>query len=65
VSDPLDAYRDQAFYWEARRLREEQRQRLGIVGRQGDRPANVVDFREYRERRLQRLDGEPPPKSAA
>jgi hypothetical protein len=23
MSDPLDAFKDQAFYWEARRLREE------------------------------------------
>jgi hypothetical protein len=65
MNDPLDAYRDQAFYWEARRLRDEQRQRLGIVGRQGDRPANVVNFAEYRERRIRRSSDEPPPKPAA
>jgi hypothetical protein len=59
MNDPLDAFRDQDFYWEARRLREEQRQRLGIVGRQGDRPANVVSFREFRERRVQRSIDKP------
>jgi hypothetical protein len=58
MQDPLDAYRDQAFYWEARRLRDEQRRRLGI-GREYDGPNNVVSFREFRERRIQRLDDKP------
>ena len=43
------------FYWEARRLRNQQRRRLGI-GRESDRPANVVSFREFRERRVQPTD---------
>ena len=51
--DPLGAYRDQVFYWEARRLRKEQRQRLGI-SREADCSANVVSFAEFREQRMQR-----------
>jgi hypothetical protein len=62
--DPLDAFKDQAFYWEARRLREEQRQRLGI-SRQADRPANVVSFAEFREQRMQRSPTDKPTKPAA
>jgi hypothetical protein len=58
MQDPLDAYKEQAFYWEARRLRDEQRQRLGI-SREADRPANVVSFAEFRERRIQRPDDKP------
>jgi hypothetical protein len=59
MPDPLDRFKDRVFYREALRLREEQRQRLGIVGRQGSQPANVVNFAEYRVQRLQRLDDKP------
>jgi hypothetical protein len=62
MQDPLDRYKDQVFYREALRLREEQRQRLGIVGRQGDRPANVVSFAEFRERRMQQSPVDKPTK---
>jgi hypothetical protein len=62
--DPLDRFKDQVFYREALRLREEQRQRLGIVGRQSGQLANVVSFAEFRERRMQRL-GDKPTKPAS
>jgi hypothetical protein len=56
MQDALDD-RDQA-YREARQLREEQRQRLGI-GREYNGPNNVVDFRAFRERRVQRPTDKP------
>jgi hypothetical protein len=64
MQDPLDAFRDQTFYWEARRLQDEQRRRLGI-GRESSRPSNVVSFREFRERRLEGPVDRPPTKPAA
>jgi hypothetical protein len=64
MSDPLDAFKDQAFYWEARRLRDEQRRRLGI-SREADRPANVVSFAEFREQRIKRILTDKPIKPAA
>jgi hypothetical protein len=51
----LDAFRDQVFYREAVRLRDEQRQRLGIGG---DRASNIVSLDRYRrERQVQRPTG--------
>jgi hypothetical protein len=49
----LEAFRDQVFYAEAVRLRDEQRQRLGV----GDKAnsSNVVRLDQYRrERQVQR-----------
>jgi hypothetical protein len=44
----LEAFRDQVFYTEAVRLREEQRQRLGVGGKADS--SNVVSFEQYRQR---------------
>ena len=52
MQDPLDKFRDQAFYWEAVRLRDEQRQRLRAE------VSNVVSLDEYR-RKVQRPPVEP------
>jgi hypothetical protein len=57
MQDPLDTHKTQA-YWEERRLRDEQRQRLGI-SREYNGPDNVVSFREFRERRLQKSTDKP------
>jgi|HubBroStandDraft_6_1064221.scaffolds.fasta_scaffold900467_2 hypothetical protein len=49
-------FRDQMFYREMLRLREDQRQR------EVSRPSNVVSFAQYREQqRVQRLDNNRPP----
>ena len=52
--DPLDAFKDQAFYWEARRIRDEHRQRFGVG------VSNVVSLDEYR-RKVQRPPVDQPP----
>ena len=54
----LDDFKDQAFYWEARRLRDEQRQRLGVE-RKAD-TSNVVSLDQYR-RKVQRSPADQPP----
>ena len=44
----LDEFKGKAFYWEARRLQEEQRRRSADKLQQ---PAKVVSLDEYRRRR--------------
>ncbi len=63
MQDPSDTNKTRA-YWEAWRLRDQQRRQLGI-GREYNGPDNVVSFREFRERRVQRPDNGPPVKPAA
>jgi hypothetical protein len=43
----LDSFRDQVFYAEACRLRDEQRSRMELR----DRPSNVVSIEQYRQQR--------------
>jgi hypothetical protein len=49
----LEAFRDQVFYAEAVRLRDEQRQRLGVKGKADS--SNVVSFAQYRREQQQRV----------
>jgi hypothetical protein len=58
----LEAFRDQVFYAEAVRLRDEQRQRLG-VGCKAE-SSNVIQLDQYR-RKVQRLVDQPPLKPAS
>ena len=58
----LRDFRDQMFYREMLRLRDEQRQRLGIGG---DRSTNVVSLDRYRRERQVRRPTDKPTKPAA
>jgi hypothetical protein len=59
----LESFRDQVFYAEAVRLREEQRNRL----EPRNRLSNVVSFAQYRreQQRVQRPPTDKPTKPAA
>jgi hypothetical protein len=47
----MEPFRDQVFYWEMIRLREEQRSRIAELR---DRSSNVVSFERYRQQHAQR-----------
>jgi hypothetical protein len=47
----LDSFRDQVFYAEAVRLREEQHSRMELR----NRSSNVVSFEQYRREQQQRV----------
>jgi hypothetical protein len=51
MQDPLDAFRDQVFYREAVRLRDEQRSRMELR----NQSSNVVSFEQYRREQQQRV----------
>ena len=55
-------FRDQVFYREMLRLRDEQRQRLGIGG---DRASNIVSLDRYRRERSVQRPTDRPTKPAA
>jgi hypothetical protein len=56
----MEPFRDQVFYREMVRLREEQRSRIVELR---DRPSNVISLERYRQQQAQRLSEptNPPP----
>ena len=59
----LEAFRDQVFYAEAVRLRDEQRQRLGVGGKANS--SNVVSLEQYRREQCVQRPTDKPTKPAA
>jgi hypothetical protein len=51
MQDPLDRFKDQVFYREAVRLRDEQRSRMELR----NRSSNVVSFAQYRREHPQHV----------
>ena len=61
MEDPLDRFKDQVFYREAIRLRDEQRSRMGLR----NRSSNVVSFEQYRREHPVQRPTDRPTKPAA